>query len=397
MSGRLTAVNPATGHPWTFKEAVFAVLPEAKAAAGDVVAARTLYYKVRPRLQKLIGTVLKYHYFATNVLPTLQRTDPDGVLDGVYFEPRGELHHPHTGEVIALGTREVKAYELPEWEFDKILYIEKSGLQAQLAPYQIGERYDMAIIYGNGYSPVACRDLLARSAARDITVFVAHDGDLDGYLIARTLGEATARMPDHSIEVIDLGLTVPQAIAEGLETEHYDRAVALPTGLVLDGDALRWFTGVPSHVDSKGRTHFQCTRVELNAFSADQLAEFIEAQLAAHGVVPKLVPPPEVLDGFVVETRDDQIDTLIWDYLRDRIDFGEVVTQVKERHPEVVGEIDEERVRGWFDATARNNTKPWRTAVERLVDEDIEAVTPVTETVRELVIEQLGRAMGADS
>ncbi len=53
MSGRLTAVNPATGRPWTLKDAVFAVLPEAKTAAGLVVAARTLYYKVRPRLQKL--------------------------------------------------------------------------------------------------------------------------------------------------------------------------------------------------------------------------------------------------------------------------------------------------------------------------------------------------------
>jgi hypothetical protein len=67
------------------------------------------------------------------------------------------------------------------------------------------------------------------------------------------------------------------------------------------------------------------------------------------------------------------------------------LTAVKERHPEVVGTIDEARVRGWFDATARNNTKPWGTAVERLVDEDIEAVTQVNETVRELVIEQLGR------
>ncbi len=147
--------------------------------------------------------------------------------------------------MIRLGTREVEAYALPEWEFDKILYIEKSGLQAQLAPYQIGQRYDMAIIYGNGYSPIACRDLLARSAVREITIFVLHDGDLDGYVIARTLGEATKRMPNHSVEVIDLGLTVPQAISEGLETETDVRKCALPSELVLDDDALRWFTGTP--------------------------------------------------------------------------------------------------------------------------------------------------------
>ena len=64
---------------------------------------------------------------------------------------------------------------------------------------------------------------------------------------------------------------------------------------------------------------------------------------------------------------------------------------VKQRHPELIGNIDEARVRAWFAARARNNTKSWRTAVETLVDVDIEAVTMVAETVKELVVEQLGR------
>ena len=127
-----------------------------------------------------------------------------------------------------LGTREVKDYTLPTWQFDKVLYIEKTGLQAQLAPYQLGPKYDMGIIYGKGYPVVACRDLLARSDFRDMTIFVLHDADIDGYNIARTLGEATARMPDHNIEIIDLGLTVPQAIEEGLETERFTRKKNCP-------------------------------------------------------------------------------------------------------------------------------------------------------------------------
>jgi hypothetical protein len=45
-----------------------------------------------------------------------------------------------------------------------------------------------------------------------MTVFVQHDGDLSGYDIGRTLGEPTERMPDHDIEVIEIGLTVQQAI-----------------------------------------------------------------------------------------------------------------------------------------------------------------------------------------
>ena len=144
-----------------------------------------------------------------------------------------------------LGTREVEEYELPPWQFDKILYVEKMGLEAQLAPYRLGQKYDMAIMYGKGYAVTACRDLLARSEFRDMKIFVLHDADIDGYNIARTLGEATDRMPDHNIEVIDLGLTVPQAIEHELETERFTRKVDLPADLDLDEDALEWFTGEP--------------------------------------------------------------------------------------------------------------------------------------------------------
>ena len=49
-------------------------------------------------------------------------------LAGLYYEARGELHHPHDDTVTPLGTREVEDYKLPPWQFDKVLYIEKTGL-----------------------------------------------------------------------------------------------------------------------------------------------------------------------------------------------------------------------------------------------------------------------------
>ena len=211
---------------WSIKDAVYEVLPEAKAAAGHVVAARTLFYKVRPLIQQFTDKELDYRYFSQTLLPQYERTIAP--LPGLYYEPRGELHHPHDGRVIPLGTREVEEYTLPPWQFDKILYIEKKGLRAQLEPYQLGERYDMAVIGGQGYAVKACRDLLARSDIRDMKIFVLHDADLDGYNIARTLGEVTRRMPYHSVDVIDLGLTVPQAIEYGLETDQFTRRKALP-------------------------------------------------------------------------------------------------------------------------------------------------------------------------
>ena len=200
--------------------------------------------------------------------------------------------------MIPLGTREVEAYTPPSWQFDKVLYIEKQGLAAQLAPYRLGQRYDMAFIYGKGYSLTACRNLLARSDIRDMKFFVLHDADLDGYNIARTLAEATRRMPDHSVDVIDLGLTVPQAIDAGLETEKFTRKKDLPAELELDEDAREWFTGEAIQA-GYDKHHYECTRCELNAFSSDELAEFIEAGLQRHGATAKLVPPADVLTEYV--------------------------------------------------------------------------------------------------
>ena len=91
---------------WTIKDAVFEVLPEAKAAAGHIVAARTLYYKVRPLIQQYTDKELDYDYFSQTLLPEYERTIAP--LPGLYYEARGELHHPHDDQVIPLGTREVE-------------------------------------------------------------------------------------------------------------------------------------------------------------------------------------------------------------------------------------------------------------------------------------------------
>ena len=58
---------------WTLKEAVFEVMPEAKEAAGHIVAARTLYYKVRPLVQEYTDKELDYHYFSQTLLPDYER------------------------------------------------------------------------------------------------------------------------------------------------------------------------------------------------------------------------------------------------------------------------------------------------------------------------------------
>jgi hypothetical protein len=287
--------------------------------------------------------------------------------------------------VTQLGTREVRDYKVPPWQFDKVLYIEKAGLEAQLAPYQLGQKYDMGIIYGKGYPVVACRDLLARTEFRNMTILVLHDGDLDGYNIARTLAEATDRMPDHNIEVIDLGLTVPQAIEHVLETEQFTRIKELPADLVLDEDAREWFTGQPIGTTQDGKTQYGCTRCELNAFSSDELVEFIEAGLARHGITEKLVPPPNVVAEHVQAIRDEALTDLVMAELERMVDIDAVVRGLVANHPGLA-DVDEARIRDTF---ADDPTQSWRSSAQRLVHKDIEAMTGLTDVVRAQLAEQL--------
>ena len=372
---------------WSIKDAVFEVMPEAKEAAGAVVDARTLYYKVRPRIQKFTDKELNYSYFSQTLLPEYERTV--AALPGLYYEARGALHHPHDGVVIRLGTREVAAYIPPSWQFDKVLYVEKEGLEGQLAPYRLGQRYDMAIIYGKGYAVTACRDLLALFEIRDMKIFVLHDADIDGYGIARTLGEATRRMPDHSVDVIDLGLTVPQAY--GLETERFTRRKELPADLELDDAARGWFTGTPIP-GRYGKFHYECTRCELNAFSADGLVEFIEAGLQSHGATTKLVPPAEVLAANAAVIRDGALTELVTEEVAGMVDIDAVVHQLIADHPDLAG-VDETRVRDTFTS---DPTLSWRSAAQQLVQEDIDAADGLTGAVREQLAEQLAASINDD-
>ena len=151
---------------------------------------------------------------------------------------------------------------------------------------------------------------MARPEFRDKQIFTVTDADHDGYRIARTLWTPTTRMPNHRIDgVITLGLTVPQAIAMGLQRETYPRTDALAHTAVLDDDALRWFTGEPVIDEEtgeqvlvevkKGRSKtmkplWSCTRVELNTLTRREggIVKFVEDELARHGVVRSWCRPP---------------------------------------------------------------------------------------------------------
>jgi hypothetical protein len=65
--------------------------------------ARNLYYVVREMIQQYTDKELTYEWFTQpGFLPTYRRTvNP---LPLIYYDPRGELHEPHTGTTVPLGT-----------------------------------------------------------------------------------------------------------------------------------------------------------------------------------------------------------------------------------------------------------------------------------------------------
>src|SRR5215208_5766484 len=269
------------------KDIVFRVLSRAIANAGSNFSARDLYYATRPLAYAHRDwdedKELKYTYFSQTLLTEYQ--EHHGLIPGLWRDPRGSLHEPHTGKSIGLGTVEVANYQFPEYTFDKILYVEKEGEWPKLQAARLAERYDMAIASAKGYPVEAVRELFARAEGGDYQLFVFHDADIDGYNIAHVMREATRRMPHHNVDVVDIGLTVADAVDLGLDSEPFNRKKDMP-----------WRTR--RRLTQLEREYFidLQERFELNAILPDtRRIEYIEEQLKKNGVRGKVVPPEDKL------------------------------------------------------------------------------------------------------
>jgi hypothetical protein len=235
------------------------------------------------------------------LIPDFQRAHP-GALPGVCYEPRGFLVEPHTGARVALGTREVEAYSIPAYTYNKILLVEKKGLLPVLLEARLGERYDMVLVATEGCATTAARRLLERADQHErYQTFVVHDADVYGYTIARALREATRRMPGYAVDVVDLGLFFDDAIRRGLQTEVFDRTHDLPNDLELSPTERVAFTGTRTDRRKNKKIVWEATRVELNAFTNEELIAFIEEGLRAAGAVGKVHPSADVLGGYYEE------------------------------------------------------------------------------------------------
>jgi hypothetical protein len=132
-------------------------------------------------------------------------------------------------------------------------------------------------------------------------------------------------MPDYTVEVIDLGLHLDDALARGLDSEEFTRVKVLPKGLVLTEHEREYFEGEEVWRDDETeKRSWKCQRVELNAFTAPGLVEYIIERLEASGVRGKVIPPAEVVTTQARLVYEKEFDTLVDRVVRELIPLDRI-------------------------------------------------------------------------
>lgn len=287
--------KPLAAVPTTQKGVILGCLDAAIAKAGDDgrlrYSLRQLFYAVRPHVIEAFGKQPSYEYFCQVVTDHENKAGRD--LPGIYRDSRGTLYHPHSGEVIPLGTLNVERYERPAWSFNKILYSEKEGFFEVLRDVRWPERHDCALMTSKGFASRAARDVLdlLGETGEPLTFYCIHDADASGTMIYQALQEATRARAGRSVRIVNLGLEPAEALEMGLQVED-----ATPA----DGKAAP----VADYVPKEWGAWLQTKRVELNAMTTAQFLAWLDRKFA--DLAGKVVPPAPVLaDRLGSDVRDE--------------------------------------------------------------------------------------------
>ena len=275
--------------PETTKKVTFDILPQAIAFVSSnceySYRQRQLWYVLRTIFDKKGWSQYSpnYDYFGDKIIPEA-KSKPGINLSKLLKEANAELHEPRNTIPIYLSTEGQENYEIPLWKYNKILYIEKRGFRDVIITNHFHEKFDLAVIGGQGESSEASRALLKRieeSAEQrgvKIEILCLHDADLWGHDISLTLSHPSERMKDHNVKVIDLGLTLTEAISLGLKPE----TVQLETPRKISRKLLRYLpekellllTGKKS-LSELEKPLSTSRRVELNAFTPEQFMDWL--------------------------------------------------------------------------------------------------------------------------
>ena len=302
----------------TQKDATFRFLEEAvRFAKGDlgIASVRDVWYALRPLIGSFYGerSIPKYDYFSQNLF-----WDWGGDTSGIYNEDRGVAVLPN-GQTVELGTRQVEAFAPELWSYDKALYIEKRGKLPQIIEAGFHRKYDLVLVADPGYSTHAARAFLAKLAQAGCTILCAHDCDVDGWNILRTLRSPSRlqeRLKLPVFAVTDLGLRVEDVRANDFQIEPYTYKKDLPSALndFLSTEDLDWLKISRAQCFTKTgsrRSGWELRRVELNALQGDALVTWLEGRLQELGLARKLRPPRKRRRAKAQAAISSQMETVI--------------------------------------------------------------------------------------
>lgn len=240
---------------------------------------RNMFYEIRPFLINDAGIKQPDYDYFSRILTDYENEHGD--IPGMYRDNRGVLYHPHTGEIMQLGTRMVEQYKRPEWQFNKILYIEKEGFFSILIDEQWPEKHDCALLTSKGQATRAVKDLLdyLGDTGEDILFYCVHDADAAGTQIYQSLQDATPSRPGRKVQIINLGLEPWEAVDMGLQVED------LPESKQQKPYA--------NYVPESWGTWLQTHRTELNVMGPALFIAWLDRKMEEYGA-GKLIPPNEV-------------------------------------------------------------------------------------------------------
>jgi hypothetical protein len=321
---------------------------------------RQVFYRMRPIVRRALDRddeeekELKWKYF--DGLVTEYEKD-HGEEPMAYRDPRGTFYVPHGGRdgSFPLGTIEVEEFRRPAWRFDKVLFIEKEGFFEALKAEGWPERHDCALMTSKGQPTRAARDIIDLIGETDepVTVFCLHDCDAAGTLIYQSLQEETRARPRRNVEIVNLGLDPPEAmaLAERGEVEIEDHSHPMEPARYIKKHR-RWAEWLQAH------------RVELNAFTTPQFIEWLDGKMAAHA--GKVIPPPEVMTRRLEQHLDEMLRERIVARVLERADVDGLVDRAKERRAGAIASASARIVDTVSAALGRQRRRAWTDPVRSL-------------------------------
>jgi hypothetical protein len=327
-------------------------------------------YEQRREAARRTREPIDYKYFTNKILREYE--EKHGDIEGMIREAYGTLVEPHSGDSIELGTQEVAEYAFPQHSFNKILVCEKLTEKPKFLHDQIAEKYDMALVFSRGFATEALHELLSEAEGERFQIFLWHDADPSGYNISRNIREATKNMPV-AIDIVDIGLTVEEALRIGCASEPFTSDKALPYELreTLSDVELEYFEE-------------RQIRFEINGIAPDRRMRYVEEQLQAHGIGPKYVPPEEDLAELVADDFEEAVSVRVGIAIDDLVSADEIVTLVTDLlRDRLQLEDPEDFIRGKF---AESPTLQWCAVVDR---EHRKRLREAREEIEELVREQI--------